>query len=111
MREEKFWCKNPRYSEVRVITRRVIARFDCIFRNNFRVISTHGNYKGSIDITANSTDWFPVIDIFVDHASFRTQENIFFNMFYTSQLAFSDLTLKTLVKLAILINLNCELVC
>ena len=30
MREEEFWCKKPRYSEVRVITRRVIARYDCI---------------------------------------------------------------------------------
>ena len=30
MREENFWCKKPRYSEVRVITRRVIARHDCI---------------------------------------------------------------------------------
>ena len=29
MREENFWCKNPRYSEVRVIARRVIARYDC----------------------------------------------------------------------------------
>ena len=30
MREENFWYKKPRYSEVRVITRRVIARYDCI---------------------------------------------------------------------------------
>ena len=30
MREENFWCKKPRYSEVRVIARRVIARYDCI---------------------------------------------------------------------------------
>ena len=29
MREENFWCKKPRYSEVRVIARRVIARYDC----------------------------------------------------------------------------------
>ena len=29
MREENFWYKKPRYSEVRVITRRVIARYDC----------------------------------------------------------------------------------
>ena len=29
MREETFWCKKPRYSEVRVIARRVIARYDC----------------------------------------------------------------------------------
>ena len=28
MREETFWCKKPRYSEVRVIARRVIARYD-----------------------------------------------------------------------------------
>ena len=28
MREENFWCKKPRYSEVRVIARRVIARYD-----------------------------------------------------------------------------------
>ena len=27
MREENFWCKKPRYSEVRVIARRVIARY------------------------------------------------------------------------------------
>ena len=27
--EENFWYKKPRYSEVRVITRRVIARYDC----------------------------------------------------------------------------------
>ena len=64
------------------------------------MISTHGNYKGSIENTANSTDWFSVIDIFVDHASFRTQGNIFFNMFYMSQLASSDLTHKSLAKLA-----------
>ena len=30
MREENFWCKKPRYSEVRVIARRVIARYDFI---------------------------------------------------------------------------------
>ena len=30
VREENFWYKKPRYSEVRVITRRVIARYDCI---------------------------------------------------------------------------------
>ena len=30
MREENFWCKKPRYSEVRVITRRVIARYDVL---------------------------------------------------------------------------------
>jgi|AACY02.9.fsa_nt_gi hypothetical protein len=30
MREETFWYKKPRYSEVRVMTRRVIARSDCI---------------------------------------------------------------------------------
>ena len=29
MREENFWYKKPRYGEVRVITRRVIARYDC----------------------------------------------------------------------------------
>ena len=33
MREENFWCKKPRYSEVRVIARRVIARYDCTFRS------------------------------------------------------------------------------
>ena len=33
MREENFWCKKPRYSEVRVIARRVIARYDCISRS------------------------------------------------------------------------------
>ena len=32
MREENFWCKKPRYSEVRVIARRVIARYDCPVR-------------------------------------------------------------------------------
>jgi len=32
MREENFWYKKPRYSEVRVITRRVIARYDCIYK-------------------------------------------------------------------------------
>ena len=31
MREENFWYKKPCYSEVRVITRRVIARYDCIY--------------------------------------------------------------------------------
>ena len=31
MREENFWCKKPRYSEVRVIARRVIARYDCLY--------------------------------------------------------------------------------
>ena len=32
MREENFWYLKPRYSEVRVITRRVIARHGCIER-------------------------------------------------------------------------------
>ena len=30
MREERIWVKKPRYNEVRVITRRVITRSDCI---------------------------------------------------------------------------------
>ena len=34
MREEDFCYKKPRYSEVRVITRRVIARYDCICKHS-----------------------------------------------------------------------------
>ena len=39
MREENFWCKKPRYSEVRVIARRVIARYDCIDLSNLSIHS------------------------------------------------------------------------
>ena len=42
MREESFWCTKPRYSEVRVIARRVIARYDCIlFKDNQKGIDDH----------------------------------------------------------------------
>ena len=46
MREEKFCCIKPRYSEVRVIARRVIARYDCIV-NTIRKIRR--NRDGNLD--------------------------------------------------------------
>ena len=41
MREENFWCKKPRYSEVRVITRRVIASNVKTHVNSFINSNTH----------------------------------------------------------------------
>ena len=35
MREENIWCKKPRYSEVRVIARRVIARYERIYFSDY----------------------------------------------------------------------------
>ena len=48
MREENFWCKKPRYSEVRVIARRVIARYDCTISGVYVFISPDNVYDVSI---------------------------------------------------------------
>ena len=59
MREENFWCKKPRYtySEVRVITRRVIARYDCIVHaDNDPNVTTL-----LLDLFRNKTNFVPAI--------------------------------------------------
>ena len=37
--EERIWVKKPRYNEVRVITRRVITRYDCNFNLSQAIFS------------------------------------------------------------------------
>ena len=41
MREENFWGKKPRYSEVRVIARRVIARYDCTLVVMYTIVAKY----------------------------------------------------------------------
>ena len=46
VREENFWYKKPRYSEVRVITRRVIARYDCSY--NLSALYLYFSFTASV---------------------------------------------------------------
>ena len=55
MREENFWCKKPRYSEVRVIARRVIARYDCsAMKNNIEAMG-----HPDLELLSNTHDLTP----------------------------------------------------
>ena len=60
MREENVWCKKPRYSEVRVIARRVIARGQSYTINNVHKFRLRHNFELNFNLitAANCTDCF-----------------------------------------------------